>query len=79
MVATSPLAAVTPLAASHCAMSFATPCRRSSKIFGKAKVVDWNTRLETAVVRNTIAVMRSISAFMSGPGRVDATEGGGAF
>ncbi len=41
------------------------PCKRSSKTLGKAKVVDWKTRLETAVVKKTIAVRRTSAALAS--------------
>ena len=48
-----------PIADCHSARSPAMPCRRSSKIFGSAKVVDWKTMLETAVAANTITETRS--------------------
>ncbi len=40
----------------------ARPVSRSAKIFGSAKVVDWKMIEETAVVRNTMAETRRISA-----------------
>ena len=45
------------------AMLPAIPCRRSSKIFGSAKVVDWNTMLDIAAVMNTMAETRNSMAF----------------
>ena len=41
------------------------PERRSSNTFGRAKVVDWKTMLEIAVVRNTIADTRMSNALIS--------------
>jgi hypothetical protein len=43
----------------------AMPLRRSANTLGSANVVDWNTTLETAVVRNTIADTRKSSALTS--------------
>ena len=37
------------------------PPSRSSNTLGSAKVVDWNTMLDTAVVRNTIIDTRKAS------------------
>jgi len=43
----------------------AIPCSRSSNTLGRAKVVDWKTMLETAVVKKTMADTRNSSALMS--------------
>ena len=52
----------------------AMPPRRSSNTLGSAKVVDWKTMLETAVVRNTIIETRSSSALRSAKGAVAAAS-----
>src|SRR5262249_18339096 len=41
------------------------PPSRSSNTLGRAKVVDWKTMLDTAVVRNTIIDTRKSNALMS--------------
>ena len=51
-----------PMLSAKPTMVLATPCRRSSKIFGSAKVVAWKMMLEIAAVMNTITDTRSSSA-----------------
>ncbi len=41
------------------------PPSRSSNTFGSAKVVDWKTMLDTAVVKKTMAETRTSSALTS--------------
>ena len=46
----------------HVARSTASPSKRSKNIFGKANVVAWNMREDTAVVRNTMIETRNSKA-----------------
>ena len=64
IVATSALAEK-PCVCSQVAAADAVAGRRSSKIFGSAKVVAWKMMLDTAVVRNTISDTRMNSALRS--------------
>ena len=61
IVATSALPP-SPWPCSHPAAIVASPCSRSSKIFGSAKVVAWKMMLEMAAVMNTISDTRSSRA-----------------